>query len=159
MSKIPPLRDAPKVVGRCSQWSPDTVGTQRGTRHDRKKVGTKVRTSLVSMFLAITCLSCFGIHDVELARLASPDGRVEAVFIQNADYGGITTGFTYCLYIVKKGGDPEQGDYLMTVDRIEDFEFHWREDKHLEIQYRYADASIFPEKRQVVRHPAGCVQE
>lgn len=103
-----------------------------------RRVSTRVGVLLIGICAVLLCLSCELPHSVELERIASPDGRVEAVFIRNADYGGATTGYTYSLYIVKKGDAPETDHPSLAVDNIEDFDVEWREEKILEISYKYA---------------------
>ena len=97
-----------------------------------------MKALLVILCATLICLSCELPHAVELERIASPDGRVEALFYRNADYGGATSGYTYSLYIVKTGEAPDTDHHLMGVDRIEDLEISWRDNKILDISYKYA---------------------
>jgi hypothetical protein len=77
----------------------------------------------------------------EQARLASPDRRVEAVWVQIG--GGATTGFAYHLYIVRFGDKPQRGMQLLTADRISNLKMSWREPKRLEISYDSARSFNF----------------
>ena len=66
-------------------------------------------------------------------RLASPDRRVEAVWVEIA--GGATTDFAYHLYIVPFGNKPERGTQRLIADRISNVRMSWREPKRLEVSY------------------------
>ena len=87
--------------------------------------------------LALSCvalLSACSESFEEQARLASPDRRVEAVWVQ-IDGGGATTDFAYHLYIVRFGDKPKRGRQLLIADRINNLKMLWREPRRLEISY------------------------
>jgi hypothetical protein len=69
----------------------------------------------------------------EKRRLQSPDGRVDAVWVEvNA---GATMDFYYHLYIVRSGDKPERGTPRLIADRISNLRASWRRPKQLEVSY------------------------
>jgi len=86
--------------------------------------------------------SCgIGRDSEEVARLCSPDNKVEAVF-ERAGGGGATSGFTYALFIVKKGMKVmKSDDVLFQADHLKNLHLNWKSDRILEISYD--EARIF----------------
>jgi hypothetical protein len=80
----------------------------------------------------------------EVARLASPDAKVEAVLTQGS--AGATTSTVTSLYLVPKGGRIGKEDRKKSVfdaDHLKDFQIVWRESKLLEVQYSEARIANF----------------
>jgi len=76
----------------------------------------------------------------DVSRVASPDGKVEAVL--DEVNGGATTSYSYALYLVPKGATKfPSKDMVFVADHIEDLHLEWAESKLLHIKYR--EARIF----------------
>ncbi|HEX5221098.1 MAG TPA: hypothetical protein VFZ59_16155 [Verrucomicrobiae bacterium] len=78
----------------------------------------------------------------EIARVASPDTKVEAVLTEGS--AGATTSTVTSLYLVPKGGQIGKEDREKSVfdaDHLKDFQIVWRESKLLDLQY--SEARIF----------------
>ena len=76
----------------------------------------------------------------EVSRVASPDGKVEAVL--DEVNGGATTSYSYALYLVPKGTTKlPSSDVVFVADHTENLQIEWAEAKLLHIKYR--EARIF----------------
>jgi len=75
----------------------------------------------------------------EVARVASPDAKIEAVLTEGS--AGATTSTVTSLYLVPKGGVVRKEDREKSVfdaDHLKDFQIAWRESKLLDVQYSEA---------------------
>ena len=92
---------------------------------------------IVGLLIALGCVSlllgCSASYDEQL-RVASPDGRVEAVWVE-VGAGGATVDFYYHLYIVQPGAKPERGTQRLVADKVKNLKLLWRESKRLEVSY------------------------
>ncbi len=76
---------------------------------------------------------CDPVAREEMARLSSPDFRVDAILIRaNA---GATTSFVFEVYIVQTGDVPTEDDLLFRGDKMEGLKLRWVQSKLLTIQY------------------------
>jgi hypothetical protein len=86
----------------------------------------------------------------ETARIASPDGVVEAVLsIDNG--GGATVGTYYYVSIVPKGAAIDLGDQVAELREVHSAangkpELRWRRDRDLTIHFQSASVSAFANK-------------
>jgi hypothetical protein len=97
-----------------------------------------VTNAFATVALALSCMAfvfgCSASYE-EKWRLQSPDGRVDAVWVEvNA---GATMDFYYHLYIVRSGDKPERGTHRLIADRISNLRASWRRPKQLERLVRY----------------------
>lgn len=91
---------------------------------------------LLGFFAILTLYSCGKPPgEEEISRFVSPDGKVEAVWC-GTNFGGVTTGYTYTLYLVKRGDGPNWNYPLLSVDKFEDLRIEWRAVRTLEISYK-----------------------
>lgn len=80
----------------------------------------------------------FNIKD-EISRIESPDGKVEAILVQNN--GGATTSESYHLYLVPKGSKFKNKQELFIADHVQNLKIKWLKEKQLQISYD--EARIF----------------
>jgi hypothetical protein len=66
--------------------------------------------------------------------VASPDRRVEAVWVRDSG-GGATVSTSYKLFIVPTGGTPTRGHELLLAEKVSNLQITWREPKRLEVSY------------------------
>jgi len=80
---------------------------------------------------------------VEISRVRSPDGKLDAVYIQ-ADAGAMTSG-NYLVYIVFKDRQaPKKKDKAVFHGKhTYDLEISWKADRELLIQYNKSDIKHF----------------
>jgi len=102
----------------------------------------KYHSLLILPLLLLSCLSCGMVDDFqEVARQSSLDGVVDAVMFR-AGGGGATSGFSYSLFVVKKGsGIDKSNDVLLQADHLTNMRLAWKSDRILEISYD--EARIF----------------
>ena len=87
------------------------------------------------------CLGFDWSHD-EVARVPSPDQRVDAVLVETN--GGATTSFGYEVYVVPAGAPYSRGAKVASLyaavrsDRAYGANLRWADPKHLLIEYREA---------------------
>jgi len=96
---------------------------------------------LVSTLVSLISLAACGLISCdEVAKVASPDGRLEAVLIETN--GGATTSFGYEIWVQKKGGwSGEQVGRLYSAVRSEcayGANLKWNDDRHLSVEYQEA---------------------
>ena len=96
---------------------------------------------------------------VEISRVSSPDGKLDAVYVQ-ADAGAMTSG-NYLVYIVPKDRQaPKKKDKaVFHGKRTYDLEISWKADRELLIRYNRSDIKHFqsyyypfPEYKVDIRH-------
>ena len=95
-------------------------------------------------FLATVVLlaACGLVSRDEVARVGSPDGRVDAVLVETN--GGATTSFGYEIHIVEKG--KSYGEAVATLygalrnDNAYGANLRWRTDSELMVEYQQARA-------------------
>jgi hypothetical protein len=79
-------------------------------------------------------------HRTEEIRVTSPDGRFDAVLV-NESYGGALGGIDWYLYVVRKGRaapvDPDKA--LFWADSLRGEKVAWREAHLIELQYDRAE--------------------
>ena len=76
----------------------------------------------------------------EIARLSSPDGRVDAVVVE-VD-AGAGNPFVYWLYVVPRGGAWRTGGERLSYSDPVRFRVAWADARHLELCYD--DARFYP---------------
>jgi len=76
----------------------------------------------------------------EIARLSSPDGRVDAVVVE-VD-AGAGNPFVYRLYVVPRGGAWRKGGERVSYSDPVSFRVTWADARHLELCYD--DARFYP---------------
>lgn len=104
----------------------------------------RLKNYMLSIFVVLPILitSC-GLSDdfEEIVRLSSPDNLVDAI-LYRAGGGGATSGFTYSLFVVKKGMKPDKSNnILFQADHLTNANLVWLPDRILEI--RYNEARVF----------------
>jgi len=101
-------------------------------------VGQWVRRRLV-LLLTLSVAACGNASD-EMWRVASPDLKVDAVFMRSGG-GGPAVGFSYKLFIVPRGTKPGKSGECLVADNIGSVSAVWARPRKLEI--RYDRARIF----------------
>lgn len=108
---------------------------------------------LLCMFLVFIVLVCAGYYLVfhvifaevqcEISRVSSPDGKLDAVYIQAA--GGAMTSGNYLVYIVPKGRQVPKKKEIAVFHgkRTYDLEILWKADRELLIRYNKSDIKHF----------------
>ncbi|MEK8018109.1 MAG: hypothetical protein VSS75_014640 [Candidatus Parabeggiatoa sp.] len=94
-----------------------------------------IKTFPLFLFLMvmIEMTGCDAVAREEMARISSPDFRVDAILIRaNA---GATTSFVFEVYIVQSGDVPTEDDLLFRGDKMEGLKLRWVQSKLLTIQY------------------------
>jgi len=97
---------------------------------------------LVTTYIFIFHFSIFSLKDVEILRVPSPDGRVDAVYIQR-DAGAMTIA-QHLVYIVPaKQQIGKKSNPVFQGKRVLNEKITWESVGKLLIQYRYADIVHF----------------
>lgn len=96
--------------------------------------------SLCNLLFLYGCI--FSPKDVEVIRLPSPDGKVDAVLIQR-DAGAMTYA-QYLIYVVPNNQKPtEDSTAIFNAKRLFDEKISWHGDRELLIQYTKGDIYHF----------------
>ncbi len=104
-----------------------------------EKIVIKSFLALIFSVCLLASFSCSRPLGVEVFRLQSPDGRVDAVLLETD--GGATTSLGYYLYLVPNGKKVTHSDYAVFIaDRLIDRRIYWQQQKLLHIEY--SDARI-----------------
>jgi hypothetical protein len=81
--------------------------------------GLNLLASLVLAAITLSCVSIAGDASFdEVARVASPDGRAEAILVETD--GGATTSFGYFVFVVPKGVKLKERDDKYIVAKLYD---------------------------------------
>ena len=92
--------------------------------------------SMAFMFNSIGC-GIGGLGD-EIARITSPDDKVDAVLYRNGGAGAVSST-VYNLIIVKKGGDfSKDNSVLFQADHVDSLKIEWEKADIFKIKYREA---------------------
>ena len=83
--------------------------------------------------------ACDLVEKTEVARIVSPDGRVEAVLVKVE--AGATVATSFKVYIVPKGGKASHPNPDFLADHVEGLDLKWQAPRLLVI--RYDKARIF----------------
>jgi len=104
-----------------------------------RKFASAAAWALVSWMLLVALTACASHREV--SRVASSDGRLEAVL--DEVNGGATTSYAYSLYLVPKGVTklPSRNSAIFVADHIDGLHVEWAESKLLQVTYR--EARIF----------------
>ena len=87
-------------------------------------------------------LQIFPAKQVVISRLNSPDGKLDAVYIQSGA-GAMSSG-NYLVYIVSKGYDPkEKYNAVFWGKRTHNLAISWRSARELNIQFSKSDIRHF----------------
>jgi hypothetical protein len=98
----------------------------------------RIFTQLI-LSIAMLGLAACSSDSQEMWRVASPDSRVDAVFVRLG--GPAMVGFSYKLFLVPHGASlPSKGERLLS-ERVKNLSVTWREAKTLDI--RYDEALIY----------------
>ncbi len=96
----------------------------------------------IGLYCCLPLFSPFKMVDVEVFRKPSPDGKYEAVYIQQ-DAGAMTTA-NHRIFIVRAGeAISSSGKANFIAKRVFDFDCNWRNDGNLMIRYSKADIQHF----------------
>lgn len=110
---------------------------------ERRRPHARAVVALVgaAVLLISACGLVFPVERVERSRVASPDGRVEAVVVRTN--AGATTSYGYNVYIVPAGGKPEEKRELLNADGLSEGELRvaWTAPRVLQISV--GDARIY----------------
>ncbi|RPJ81811.1 MAG: hypothetical protein EHM18_16455 [Acidobacteria bacterium] len=109
----------------------------------------RVSQLFLTLFGAVTVISIASLSgcggestgDHEIQRVASPDGRVEAVLTREDTWA--FDPYNYRVFVVPRGTKPEAGDHYFMASYCEDLAVHWSEDKRLQVEYRKAQIKEF----------------
>jgi hypothetical protein len=97
---------------------------------------------LAAVYYFMFHFSIFPMKDVEVLRVNSPDGRMDAVYIQR-DAGAMTVA-RYLIYVVPSGQKPgKKSIAVFGGKRVFDLKIDWDEERKLLIQYSAADVFHF----------------
>ncbi len=106
---------------------------------------------IATMGLLMTCFVCyfffhfsiFPVAQAEILRMNSPDGKLDAVYVQSGA-GAMTSG-NYLVYIVPKDHHPnkKKDDAVFWGKRTFDLDVSWEDDRKLLIQFSKSDIKHF----------------
>lgn len=114
------------------------------------KLFIKILLCTFLVFIVLVCVGYYLLFHVifaegrcEISRVTSPDGKLDAVYIQAA--GGATASGNYLVYIVPKGrqAPKEKDKAVFHGKRTYDLEVSWKADRDLLIQYNKSDIKHF----------------
>lgn len=96
-------------------------------------------TVFVSILIVIIFLLTFAYYifrpvEVELERIKSPDGKVEAVLVERDS--GPTTSSVFKIFIVLIGETYKDSNLVFVGDHIDQLSVKWRKAKFLDIKYK-----------------------
>lgn len=95
----------------------------------------RIHTGLLvasSVVLAIGEHGCRGPAARELARVASRDGKVEAVVWERLTDATVSTPFE--VYLAPRGRVPAETNLILRIDRSSGLEVHWLRDNELAVR-------------------------
>lgn len=93
----------------------------------------------LSMLILSALLASCDVAESEVARIPSPDGRIDLV-ISSAD-SGATTSVSYFVNLVPRNGKPDKEKSSFVADKVANLNVYWADAKRVVIQY--SDARVF----------------
>ena len=80
-------------------------------------------------------------HTEVIARITSPDSLVDAIILRKG--GNATVGFSYQVYLVQAGLNPENNTHIFYTDKCDSISIKWKKSKLLEILYKNSRITNF----------------
>lgn len=130
----------------------------RRTGLSREHFACYGRMRLLGLFFALLlCVSCDGMGSserVEVSRVASPDGALDAVLVRTN--GGATTGFVFEVFLVPGGRDVSEGDSaVLAFDRTDVLSTEWDDEHRLTFILEGGRVLHFRSSKYVSTAPGG----